>query len=85
MGRRNECEKRLESGRCGSDRLILFRRLNIGRRVIVGCGLMLDINLGRMEGTRDLGDGGLFCGEKWREGQRGLDSWRLSHGRRLDS
>lgn len=77
MRRGNESEKRLESGRCGSYRLNLFRRLNIGRRVFVGRGLMLDTFLRRMKRTRDLGNRGLFCGEEGREGQRGLDSRRL--------
>lgn len=83
MRRGNESKKRFESGRCGSDRVILSRRLNIGRRFLVGRGLMLDIFLGRMNRTRNLGDGSLFRGEGGREGQRRLDPWRLSHGRRL--
>lgn len=77
MGRGNESENRLESGRCGSCRVILIRPLNIGRRVFVGRGLMLDTFLGRMKRTRDLGNRGLFCREEGREGQWGLDSWRL--------
>lgn len=84
VGRGNESEKRLESGRYGSYRVILLRRLIIGRRVFVGCGLILDTFLRRMKRTRDLGNRSLFCGEEGREGQRGLGSWRLSHGRRLE-
>lgn len=66
LGRGNESEKRLESGRYGNYRVILLRRLTIGRRVFVGRGLMLDTLLLRMKRTRDLGNRGLFCGEEGR-------------------
>lgn len=61
MRRGNESEKWLESGRGGSDRVIWFSWLNIGRRVFVGRELMLDIFLGRITRTQDLSDGSLFC------------------------
>lgn len=79
MGGGDESEKRFERGRCGSG-VILLRRLNIGRRFFIGRGLMLEVFLGRTNSTQELGGGGLFRGEKGGEGQRGLDSWRLSHG-----
>lgn len=79
MGGGDESEKRLERGRCGSG-VILLRRLNIGRWFFIGRGLMLEVFLGRMNRAQELGGGGLFRGDKGGEGQRGLDSWRLSHG-----
>lgn len=61
----------------------MLRRLNIGRRVFVSRGLRLEVLLGRINRAQALSDGRLFRGEKGGEGQRGLDSWRLSYWRRL--